>query len=260
MYTPIQQWADYMKFTGSAETTVACRTRMMRRLERDYGDPLALTKSDLVRFLSAYGHPSTRSTMLSYLRAFYGWALTEQLVEADPTEKIPGVRVPSGSPHPAPHDDVVALLHSAKPRTRIMVLLMVYAGLRCCEVADFRPEHLTQNSDGAWWLWVPRGKGGKAASVPFPSDIAAEVKAAPAWRVTTQTVQRDVSKAMKAVGSSATPHHLRHYYGTTALQSTQNLRKVQDMMRHASPATTARYTKVSASELTEAAEGLPRIA
>jgi integrase len=198
--------------------------------------------------------------MLSYLRAFYGWALAEELIGSDPTEKIPGVKVPSGSPRPAPHDAVVAMLHSATPRTRIMALLMVYGGLRCCEVADFRPEHLTQNADGRWWVRIPHGKGGKAASVPFPAVIAAEVLAGPSWDVSTQTVQKDVRKALRDVGSPATPHQLRHYYGTSALQSTQNLRKVQEMMRHASPATTARYTQVSSEELSDAAEHLPRIA
>lgn len=260
MYTPIQQWADYMTFTGSADTTIRCRTRMMRRLERDYGDPLTLTKSDLMRFLSAYGHPSTRSTMLSYLRAFYGWAVTEELIGSDPTEKIPSVKVPTGSPRPAPHEAVVAMLHTAPPRTRIMALLMVYGGLRCCEVAAFRPEHLTQNGDGSWWLRVPNGKGGKSASIPFPSDIAAEVLAGSTWEVTTQTVQKSVRTALAEAGSDATPHQLRHYYGTTALHSTQNLATVQKMMRHASPATTTRYTQVSSDELTDAAEGLPRIA
>ena len=60
-----------------------------------------------------------------------------------------------------------------------------------------------------------------------------------------------MSKALKAVGSTATPHMLRHY-GTSALQATQNLRKVRQMMRHASP-TTARYTLVTSDELAQAA-------
>lgn len=260
MTSPVQDWADYMRFTGSASTTVACRTRVLRRLSREVGDPLSLSKSDLMRFLSAYGHPATRSTMLSYLRAFYRWAVTEGLIESDPTEKIPSVKVPTGTPRPAPHDDVVALLHGADARTRSMALLMVYAGMRCCEVSQFRPEHLTQNADGRWWVRIPNGKGGKAASVPMPADVALEILRGPTWAVSTQTVQKDVRAALRAAGSDATPHQLRHYYGTTALQSTQNLRKVQEMMRHASPATTARYTQVSSSELSDAAEHLPRIA
>jgi integrase len=229
-------------------------------LARERGDLLGLTKSDLIAFLSHYEMASTRSTMLSYLRAFYSWATSEGMLTEDPTAKIPGVRVPKSEPRPAARDDVAAMLHTADPRTRCMALLMVYGGLRCCEVSAFRPEHLTQNSDGSWWVDIPHSKGGHHQKVPFPADVAAEVLAGPSWTVGTQTVQKAVRDALRRSGSDATPHQLRHYYGTTALQSTSNLRQVQDMMRHASPATTARYTKVAASELTTAAEGLPRIA
>lgn len=260
MTSPLTAWADYMRFTGSAESTVACRTRTLRRLAKERGDLLTLTKSDLIAFLSQYEKQSTRSTMLSYLRAFYAWALAEELIPDDPAKKVPAVKVPKSDPRPAAHDDVAAALRAADPRTRCMMLLMVYGGLRCCEVSAFRPEHLTQNSDGAWWVDIPRSKGGHHQKVPFPHDVAAEVLAGPSWTVSTQTVQKAVRDALRRVGSEATPHQLRHYYGTTALQSTQNLRKVQDMMRHASPATTARYTKVTGSELSDAAEGLPRIA
>ncbi len=260
MTTPLAAWTAHMRFTGAARTTIANRTRTLRRFEREHGDLLTRTKTDAIAFLSAYSEASSRSTMLSYLRSFYGWALAEGLIDADPMEKVPSVRVPAGSPRPADHEDVVALLNTAKPRTRTMALLMLYAGLRCCEVSAFRPDHLAQQSDGGWWVVVPHGKGGKAAAVPIPHDIAEEIKAAPAWDVSTQTVQKAVRDALKAVGSSATPHQLRHYYGTSVLKSTQNLRYTQDMMRHSSPTSTARYTKVTSEELSSAAESLPRIA
>lgn len=260
MMTPLAAWSAHMKFTGAAKNTIAHRTRTLRRFEREHGDLLTRTKGDAIAFLSAYESPASRSTMLSYLRSFYGWALAEGLIESDPMEKVPSIRVPAGEPRPADHSDVVALLTTSPPRTRCMALLMVYAGLRCCEVSAFRPEHLAQQADGSWWVVVPHGKGGKAASVPIRHDVAEEIKAQPGWDVTTQTVQKAVRDALKAVGSPATPHQLRHYYGTSVLRSTQNLRYTQDMMRHSSPTSTARYTKVTNDELSNAAEGLPRIA
>lgn len=248
-----------MRFTGAAETTILTRTRVLRRVQREVGDPLTLSKHDLIGFLSAYDVPSTRSTVLAYLRAFYAWAVREDLIESDPTSRIPTVKVPNAAPRPAGRDDVQRLLSTAEPRTRAMALLMVYAGLRCCEVAGFRHEHVTREPDGGTWVQIPRSKGGHQQSVPLPADVADEVLAAPAWTVGAQSVQKIVSAALKAAGSRATPHQLRHYYGTTALHSTQNLRQVQEMMRHSSPATTARYTAVSSHELSNAAENLPRI-
>lgn len=260
MTATVAAWAAHMKFTGLARNTISTRTRTLRRFEAAHGDALAVTKADVIAFLSEYEHPASRSTMLSCLRSFYGWATDEGLLAESPVEKVPSVRVPDYVPRPAEHADVVRLLATAAPRTRAMASLMLYAGLRCCEVSAFRPEHLNQHADGNWWVTVPAGKGGKAASVPIRHDVAEEIKAQPGWHVTTQTVQKTVRDALIAVGSTATPHQLRHYFGTSALTATGNLRKVQDMMRHSSPTSTARYTKITSGELSEAAESIPRIA
>ncbi len=260
MTSPIQRWADHMRFTGAASTTIATRTRMMRRLAALHGDPLSLDRSALIAFLADYDHPATRSTMLSYLRAFYAWAATEHMVDDDPTAGIPGVKVPSAVPRPAPADDVARMLRAADPRTRAMALLMAYAGLRACEVAAFRHEHLTRAQDGRWWIEIPRSKGGHRQSVPIAGWAAEDILAAPAWDLSAQSVQKIIREAFRAVGSPCTGHQLRHYFGTTALRATENLRVVQQMMRHASPATTARYTLITSHETSDAAEGLPRIA
>jgi integrase len=44
-----------------------------------------------------------------------------------------------------------------------------------------------------------------------------------------------VCKVLRELGSTATPHQLRHWYATAPLSTTGNLRVVQEMMRHASP-------------------------
>lgn len=258
--TLTEQWASHMKFTGAAPTTVTTRSRALRRLEREFGDLAHLTRDDLTAFLSAYDHASSRSTNLSYVRCFYAWAVEEGHVTDDPTRRLPTVRVPSGTPRPAPVAEVRAMLAAAPPRTRLFALLMAYGGLRCCEVAGVRLAHLNRAADGGWWLDIPRSKGGHQQTVPVAEWVADELMAAPEWFVSVQTVQRDVREAFRTVGSKSTPHQLRHYYGTSALNATGDLRKVQQMMRHASPATTARYTLVASSELSAVAELLPRIA
>lgn len=255
----LDAWAAHMRFVGAADTTIITRTRVLRRLNAESGPVLTRTKHDLVAWLAAYATPSTRSTVLAYLRAFYQWAVREDVLAVDPTVKIPTVKVPSADPRPAAMSDIARAMDAADPRTRTMMLLMAYGGLRCCEVAGFRPDHVEERA-GGWWVRIPRAKGGKAQTVPMPADIARQLAQAEPWTVGAQSVQKAVRLALRAVGSTATPHMLRHYYGTSALQTTQNLRKVQEMMRHASSATTDRYTRVISSELTAAAESLPHIA
>lgn len=58
------------------------------------------------------------------------------------------------------------------------------------------------------------------------------------------------SKAnLKAQGLTITPHSFRHYFVTTVLRGTGNLRLAQRFARHASPTTTTRYLHLSDEEL-----------
>ena len=200
-----QQWGAYMTFRGNAARTVESRTRALRRLARQHGDLLTLGPSNIVAYLAGFPKASTRATNLSYIRCFYAWAVEQDMLTDDPTRKVPKVKVPNGVPRPAPRDEVAALLRTASPRTRCMALLMVYAGMRCCEVAAFRPEHLAQAADGGWWVDIPHSNGGHHQQVPLPADIAAEVLSGPTWPVTVQTVQKDVRDAQTALNTELVP-------------------------------------------------------
>jgi site-specific recombinase XerD len=48
------------------------------------------------------------------------------------------------------------------------------------------------------------------------------------------------------------PHLFRHRFGVTLFKETGNLAVVQDLMGHASPASTRIYAKIAASDLQEA--------
>jgi integrase/recombinase XerD len=50
---------------------------------------------------------------------------------------------------------------------------------------------------------------------------------------------------LRAVGSNATAHQLRHSFGTAVLRSSHDLRVTQELLRHSSPASTAIYTQVA---------------
>ena len=57
-------------------------------------------------------------------------------------------------------------------------------------------------------------------------------------------------------GISATLHQLRHRFGTATYQARRDLRMVQELLGHASPATTAPYAAYDASDAVEVVEGL----
>jgi integrase len=131
---------------------------------------------------------------------------------------------------------------------------MAYAGLRSVEVANTGPDHLTGRR-----LFLPVCKGGGQGWVTLPDWVALEVAAADPWQVTPPTVRRVVGSVMRDAGVTGTPHQLRHWFGTTTLRACGNLRVVQGLMRHASPASTALYTLVEDTERTAVVDSLPRL-
>jgi integrase len=194
----------------------------------------------------------SRATTRACLRSFHRWLLQSGATSSDPTVGLPAVRVPPGLPRPATESQVDAGLGCPDPDTRLMVMLAAHAGLRRHEIAGLRREDLTP-----WGLRV-RGKGGRVRMLPVVGDLAAELSARPAGFVfpSTRTASGHVSdgtvqqRVRKACGVA--PHALRHRFATRVYEATGDLLAVQQLLGHASVATTQRYVGVSRDRLVAA--------
>jgi site-specific recombinase XerD len=256
----VNAWGAYQQVAGLAPATITTRTRTLARLHRDLGPLECITRADLMVWLAQYEHAGTRASFLSYIRCFYAWANDEELLSIDPTRRIPRIKTPRRQPRPVPRDVLQAALGAAGPRERLWIELMAWAGLRVAEVAACRPEHAYQDAAGAWWIIIPRAKGGSAQTNALPSWLGVELHDAQPWDVGPQTVTARLGLVLRSVGSRAKPHAFRHYYGTMLLTTSGNLRIAQQGLRHADISTTQVYTAVSNDELSRAVERLPRIA
>jgi integrase len=250
-------WRIAMMAEGKSEETIRLRlltVHLAARSGRCRVD--ALSTTDLRAWLAAYRNANTRASYFNSVAAFHGYLHREGLRLDVPTAGIRPPRVPKGRPRPCPTPALHALVAAAGPKARPMVILAAWQGLRAAEVSRIRGEDV--DPDGGT-LHV-RGKGGRERTLPlhpavvemaetmpirgwwFPSPAASR-KGRP---VLPSAVTAAVKRTCRAAGMPAHgAHPLRHWFATWALRSGADLRTVQELLGHASPATTAIYTEVS---------------
>lgn len=220
--------------------------------------------------------------LLAAWRGLYRWWGEQGVVASNP---VAGVRAPK-SARPLPKalsvDHAVALAdHGATDdadprlaaRDRAIVELLYGAGLRLAELIglDLRP-----GRDGGGWIDLADatahvlGKGSKRRSVPVG---AAALRALEAWlalrdtlaapgetalfvgrrgaRLGATSLRSGLARAALAAGlpTRVHPHMLRHSFASHLLQSSGDLRAVQELLGHANIATTQVYTQLDFQHL-----------
>lgn len=248
----IQRWAVWLRAAGRPVTTIDLRTYHVRRVMREIDvDPWSLTTEDLVTYLGAQvWAPETRRSYRASLRAFYLWAQATGRRVDNPAALIPLVPIPRGVPRPTPDQIYRDALIVATPRVRLMVQLAAVCGLRRGEISRLRREDVQPDLIG-YQLSV-LGKGGHRRNVPLTDDLARTILGLPSgWlfpssasaggHLTAPHVGKLVSRVLP---EGWTCHTLRHRCATVAYASTRDLRAIQELLGHAKPETTARYTQV----------------
>lgn len=244
-----------LRADGKRPATIEARGQVLRTYWRLHGRLLRSPTTEIVTWLSNPGWAAeTRRAYSGHLDGFYQWANGRGLIAASPMAGMKRPRVPRHLPRPIPRDELDRAMAAADQRMRCWLLLMSLAGLRRAEVA-----HLHRSDIEPDRLWIS-GKGGTRATVPLHPCLAGHLTAWPAydrmWDVTPKTVGRLVSEHLKAIGSAATAHQLRHRFATDLLEVSGDLRVVQEAMRHQSVASTAIYTQVQDRRIKDAISAL----
>lgn len=137
-----------------------------------------------------------------------------------------------------------------------MLQLAASAGLRCREIALVHSDDLVR--DLAGWSLIVHGKGDRTRHVPLTEDLALELRTYEGWvfpgQIDGHLSAAYVSKLLSRVLPGATAHQLRHRFATRAYQlGGRDIRAVQELLGHASVATTQIYTGVDQDSLRRAA-------
>lgn len=261
---PLRRFATWLRSADRPESTIYLRLYHLRRFAADtLVAPECVTYETLVEYLGDHQRhdwqPATRQAVRASLRSFYRWAyLVDHLMTLDPAAMLPSRHPPGGVPRPAAEDVVAQAIAAADDRVRLMLLLGSRAGLRCCEICKVHSDDLFPDLDG--WSLLVVGKGGKRRMVPLSKAMALELRACPPGYLFPGNVRGHlsasyVSKLVSAgLPDGVTAHMLRHRYATKVYQDGgKDLRAVQQLLGHASVATTQIYTLVPDSELRTAA-------
>lgn len=252
-------WIGWLRAGGAPRTTIDLRQYQLGRVARAHANqnPWELQVSDLSEWLSS--HQWSRETLRSYraaLRSFYGWAHAIGLTDHDPAQLLRKVPAAIGVPRPASEDIVSDALAAADDRAWLMLMLGSRHGLRRGEIAQVSTRDL--RVDGNDWSLLVHGKGGKERIVPLLPIVALAIRDTPAGWVFpngkgTHLTPAHVGKILgRAMANQATPHQLRHRFASRTYQATGDIRAVQELLGHASVATTQIYTKVADGALRRA--------
>jgi tyrosine recombinase XerC len=262
----------------SAHTLAAYRrdlagfARFLR--EHAVGGWNAVTPAVVRRYQAALYRRYARASIarhLSALRSFFRFLRREGRIWASPMRLVSAPRRGRRLPRALTRDAVAALLGAppadrpAGLRDRAILELLYAGGVRVGELVG-----LDCGSIGGDEVRV-RGKGGKDRIVLIGAEASAALRrylteARPALaagavdalflnrrggRLTTRSVQLIVDRWVRAaaIQQRASPHVLRHTFATHLLDGGADLRSVQELLGHASLATTQIYTHVSREHL-----------
>jgi integrase/recombinase XerC len=222
--------------------------------------------------------PRTVARRLASLKAFRRYLHRRRVsgLELGPDLRAP--RPPRRLPAVLPERDLAGLLDGgweASPRgtrDRAVLELLYGTGLRLSELVSLRWRDLEAGGE----VLSVRGKGGKERRVPV-GEKAREALAAhrrlvpgapedpvfPGRRgaLSPRTIQRVVQMQLRRIArrSRLSPHLLRHSFATHLLDRGAELRAVQELLGHASLASTQVYTHVTLERLRAAhAQAHPR--
>jgi integrase/recombinase XerD len=198
--------------------------------------------------------------LVAAIRLFCTKVLRNPALAAD----LPSPKRPRALPGVLSVQEVARLFAAlTNPKHRLMALLLYSSGVRVGELVRLRAGDLDVDRR---LIRVQRGKGAKDRYTLY-SEAAADAVAhyralyrpdsylfpgpRPDRPISARSVQKVIATAAARAGIAkrVTPHTLRHSFATHLLEQGVDLRHIQELLGHASPATTQIYTHVTHRDL-----------
>ncbi|MGF1732730.1 tyrosine recombinase XerC [Photobacterium kasasachensis] len=216
---------------------------------------------------------SSLSMRLSALRSFFDYLVRQGVLKANPAKGVSAPRKARPLPKNLDVDEMDQLLSVDEDdplsiRDRAMMELMYGAGLRLSELVNLDVRDISLSKGDIRVI----GKGDKERIVPFAGlardwvghwlKVRGQLAASGepglfvsklGQRISNRNVQKRMAEwgQKQAVSSHINPHKLRHSFATHMLESSGDLRAVQELLGHANLSTTQIYTHLDFQHLAQ---------
>ena len=209
--------------------------------------------------------------VLSAVRGFYRWLMREGRADHNPAAAVKAPKALKKLPKTLDADTVTRLLDFEPDtplaiRDKAIMELFYSSGLRLSELSALRWDQVDPSSG----LLTVTGKGNKTRVVPIGSYAAQALKA---WRkvrgnfagyeepcifvsqrgkpISVRTIQSRIRHwaRKQGIAQQVYPHLLRHSFASHMLESSGDLRAVQELLGHADISTTQVYTHLDFQHL-----------
>ena len=277
----VQQYLDYLAYNKrySPHTINAYRRDMQRLIDTldHYGHGTwADAQADTIRAAMVAARktnlaPKSIQRILSSWRSFFTYLLQQGLVKLNPVEGIRAPKSPRKLPNSLDPDQISQVLNapiaSDDPmamRDKAMLELTYSCGLRLAELASLNIFDI----DLADSSLIVTGKGNKTRQLPIGRQAVVAIKS---WlqqrtqlkchdanalfinhrgqRMGVRGIQMRMANMAAAHGQHVHPHMLRHSFASHLLQSSGDLRAVQELLGHSNISTTQMYTHLDYQHL-----------
>ncbi|HEX4918689.1 MAG TPA: tyrosine recombinase XerC [Limnobacter sp.] len=286
----IQQYLDHLALERrQSPHTVTAVARDLAELGGDVITltPQQL-KTILGRRHAAGVAPRSLARMASSWRGFFRHLLAQGQIATNPTDGLKTPKVPKALPKALSVDEVSGLLQPPKSESfsarqaRFLIELLYCTGMRISEalslnlIVDAKSSELSHIDMSQAMIRVT-GKGSKTRVIPIIESLMDSLQTYLSCRrihlekcsdgrdiahlfvsvrgkpLSVRQAQLDVQRHGLQAGLTQHlhPHMLRHSFGSHVLQMSQNLRAVQELLGHASIASTQVYTALDFSHLTQ---------
>jgi len=279
----VKQIEEFVTYLGVeknyAQNTIASYERDLLKflsflINRNIADWLEIQSDTVNLFVMGLRHSEMSGKSirryLSSIRGFFNFLIDNGVMVKNPALSIQAPKIDRVLPKTIDFDDLTNMMslktgHYSELRAVLMIELLYSCGLRVSELVGINTKDLDVNEGFVRVM----GKGGKARFSPIGSSAINVLKTyltkrpesesdalflnQKDLRISPRSVQNIVKKRALDVGVSINvhPHMLRHAAATHFLQSSHDLRTVQEFLGHKSIKSTQIYTHLDFLELSK---------